>query len=49
MIKFYATYDTQNDTWNAMNNDSGECLFYGSAEQLDEWADANNDKYEEVL
>ena len=45
MIKIYVTYDTNTFTWNVMNNK--ECLFYGTAEQVDTWL-KQNDEYKEV-
>ena len=46
MVQIYYTYDTQYNTWNAMNMNN-ICLFYGNAFELDKWVIKNKDKYYE--
>jgi hypothetical protein len=33
----YTTFDSLNNTWNAMEHTTGKCLFYGSIFELEDW------------
>ncbi len=46
MITVTVDYDTTHKSWNVMR--SGECIFYGTALQVDEWLIENKLKYIEV-
>ena len=46
MIAVTVDYDTRTQTWNAM--EGANCIFYGSAWQVDAWLIANKLKYIEV-
>ena len=43
----YATFDTQNKTWNVVKLDR-ECIFYGTVFQVDEWLEGNKHLYKEI-
>lgn len=38
----YVTYDSNNCTWNVMDNTTGKCLFYGTIDELEEHLNNNN-------
>ena len=42
----YVTYDTQFQTWNVVN-ETNNCLFYGSVDEVDRFLQRNIDKYQE--
>jgi hypothetical protein len=47
-VQVYSTYDTCFQTWNVMDMDN-QCLFFGTIDELEEWLDSNQDRYEEQL
>jgi len=47
-IKVYASYDTQNETWDVFD-EQRNCLCYGSIWDIEAWLDEHKDTHEEIL
>jgi len=45
--KVYPTFDVQNETWNIIQKDNRDCLFYGDIDQVEQWLVDNADNYVE--
>lgn len=45
-LKVFVMFDSQCCTWNVMGANR-ECLFFGSAEDVDDWLIENKDSHEE--
>jgi len=44
-IKVYATFDTQFQTWNVIQESNRDCLHYGTADSCDEWLLRNKETH----
>lgn len=48
-IKVYTTYDYPNDTWDVLEEDSNNCLVFGSIDKIEEWLTDHSDTHEEIF
>lgn len=48
MRSVYSTYDTNFNTWNVMDIEKQECIFYGTAEELEDFLNTHKNEFREI-